>query len=61
MNRRDKSRLISAIRYCISAETTLGQMNLEEGLTAEEIIELANILKNIQEQRRKLQMIFKSQ
>ena len=59
MNRRDISRLTSAIGDCISAETTLGRIRPGDELSAEEFVELADIKKEIQAQRRKLQIILK--
>ena len=59
MNRRDISRLTSAIGDCISAETTLGRIRPGDELSAEEFVELTDIKKEIQAQRRKLQIILK--
>ena len=59
MNRRDISRLTSAIGDCISAETTLGRIRPGDELSAGEFLELVDIKKEIQAQRRKLQVILK--
>lgn len=59
MNRRDISRLTSAIGDCISAETTLGRMRPGEDLPAKEFIEIVDIWDEIQAIRRKMQIILK--